>query len=167
MEGDEPSAKRKKHMSGKEIIEKLESNENDVKKAVAEIIEELCPFDVDDQDALQIEDRLERLDRVNKLLEKKVYKLRKDVKERKYRHKPESLEETMISSSQYSIFDSQELGEAVEDIENEVIDMGDGSGSGSRSIFQIQISIQIHTEGGIFVATVHVCNYYYYYFFFV
>ena len=34
MEDDEPCAKRKKQMSGKEIIEKLESNENDVKKAV-------------------------------------------------------------------------------------------------------------------------------------
>ena len=52
MEDDEPCAKRKKQMSGREIIEKLESNENDVKKAVREMVEELCPFDVNDEDAL-------------------------------------------------------------------------------------------------------------------
>ena len=39
MEEDEPCAKRKKQLSGREIIEKLESNENDVKKAVAEMVE--------------------------------------------------------------------------------------------------------------------------------
>ena len=39
MEDDEPCAKRKKQMSGREIIEKLESNENDVKKAVGEVEE--------------------------------------------------------------------------------------------------------------------------------
>ena len=88
MEEGEPSAKRKKKLSGREIIAKLDSNEKDVKKAVAEIIDELCPFDVNDEDALQIEDRVERLERVAKLLEIKVYKLRKGVKEGKFRHKP-------------------------------------------------------------------------------
>ena len=48
MEEGEPSAKRKKKLNGREIIAKLDSNEKDVKKAVAEIID----------DALQIEDRV-------------------------------------------------------------------------------------------------------------
>ena len=133
MEEGEPSAKRKKKLSGREIIAKLDSNEKDVKKAVAEIIDELCPFDVNDEDALQIEDRVQRLERVTKLLEKKVYKLRKEVKEKKFRHKPECLDEAMISCSQHSIFDSQEVGDAVREIEAEVMEKGDGvKGSGKR-----------------------------------
>ena len=126
MEEDEPSAKRKKQMSRREVIAKLDSNLDDVKKAVGEIIEELSPFDVDDEDAMKIEDRVERLARVSKLFEKRVYKLRQDVKENKFRHKPERLEETMISCSQFSIFDSQEVIEAVQEIEDEVMEKGDG-----------------------------------------
>ena len=53
-----------------------------------EIVEELCPFDVGDEVALNMEDRVERLERVTKLLEMKVYKLKKAVKQRKYRHTP-------------------------------------------------------------------------------
>ena len=34
MEEEQPIAKRKKCMTGKEVIERLESNENDVKRAV-------------------------------------------------------------------------------------------------------------------------------------
>ena len=124
-EEEQPIAKRKKCMTGKEVIERLESNENDVKRAVGEIVEELCPFDVGDEVALNIEDRVERLERVTKLLENKVYKLKKAVKQRKYRHNPEGLEEPMISCSQYSIFDSQEVSEAVQEIEDEVMVMGD------------------------------------------
>ena len=100
-------APRKKQMTGNEILSKLKYNENSVKKAVEEILEELCPFDVNDEEALKIEDRVSRLDRVNSLLQKKVYKLRQQIKERKFRHNPELLEEMMISSSQYSIFDPQ------------------------------------------------------------
>ena len=83
MEEEEPSAKRKKQLTGKEIIDRLESHENDVKRAVAKILEELCPFDINDEDALKIEDRVERLQRVSKSFEAKVYKLRKEVKQKK------------------------------------------------------------------------------------
>ena len=84
-EEEQPIAKRKKCMTGKEVIERLESNENDVKRAVGEIVEELCPFDVGDEVALNMEDRVER---VTKLLEMKVHKLKKALKQRKYRHTP-------------------------------------------------------------------------------
>lgn len=136
MEDDEPCAKRKKQMSGREIIEKLESNENDVKKAVGEMVEELCPFDVNDEDALKIEDRTERLEKVTKVLMARVYKLRKEVKERKFKHKSECLEEPMISCSQYSIFDSQEVSEAVQEIEDEVMERAESlkeKGNGERA----------------------------------
>ena len=38
MEEGEPSAKRKKKLSGREIIAKLDSNEKDVKKADADAL---------------------------------------------------------------------------------------------------------------------------------
>ena len=135
MEEEEPCAKRKKQLSGREIIEKLASNENDVKKVVGEMVEDLCPFDVNDEDALKIEDRAERLERVTKVLMAKVYRLRKEVKERKFKHKPELLEEPMITCSQHSIFDSQEVSDAVKEIEEEVMEREDSlkeKGSGER-----------------------------------
>ena len=135
MEEDEPCAKRKKQLSGREIIDKLNSNENDVKKVVGEMLEDLCPFDVNDEDALQIEDRVERLEKVGKLLMARVYKLRKEVKEKKFKHKPDFLEEPMITCSQYSIFDSQEVNDAVKEIE-EVMERADSlkvKGSGERA----------------------------------
>ena len=135
MEEDEPCAKRKKQLSGREIIDKLNSNENDVKKVVEEMLEDLCPFDVNDEDALQIEDRVERLEKVGKLLMARVYKLRKEVREKKFKHKPDFLEEPMITCSQYSIFDSQEVNDAVKEIE-EVMERADSlkvKGSGERA----------------------------------
>ena len=56
-------AKRKKELTGNEILEKLEENESDVSKAVRDMLEELCPFDINDDEVLKIEDRLERVDK--------------------------------------------------------------------------------------------------------
>ena len=78
-------------------------------KAVEEMMEELCPFDINDEDALKIEGRVERYQKTKHLLEIKLWKLKKQIKERKFRHKPELLEEKFVSSSQYSILDSQEV----------------------------------------------------------
>ena len=109
-EEDESSSipKRKKYFTRSEILTKLKSNESDVQRVVSEMIEELCPFDVNDEDALAIEDRLERLEKVSRNLQTKVYKLKLKLKDRKFRYKPEFLEETEVSSSQYSLFESQE-----------------------------------------------------------
>ena len=109
-EEDEYSSipKGKKCFTRSEILTKLKSNESDVQRVVSEMIEELCPFDVNDEDALAIEDRLERLEKVSRNLQTKVYKLKSKLKDRKFRHKPEFLEETEVSSSQYSLFESQE-----------------------------------------------------------
>ena len=113
-----PKPKRKKELTGNEIIGKLKANDNDVSKAVQEVIEELCPFDITDEEALKIEGRVERLQKTNRLLEMKLWKVKQQIKERKFRHKPEVLDEKFVSSSQYSIFDSQE----------EEIDQGEESG---------------------------------------
>ena len=110
-ENDSPKAKRKKEVTGREILAKLKQNENDVNKVVREMIEELCPFDINDEEALGIEDRLERFDKVANLLKKKVWKLQQKVKQRKFKHKPELLDEKVVSSSQYSLLDLQEGGD--------------------------------------------------------
>ena len=101
--------KRKKELTGNEILEKLEENESDVSKAVRDMLEELCPFDINDDEVLKIEDRLERVDKVTKKLQARVGKLQKQMKERKFRHKPEMLDEKFVSCSQYSVLDSQGL----------------------------------------------------------
>ena len=103
-----PEAKRKKYFTKREIADKLKGNENDVKKVVDEMIEELCPFDVNDNDALIIEDRIERLEKVSRTLQLKVHKLKSKIKDRKFRHNPEILDENEVTSSQHSLFASQE-----------------------------------------------------------
>ena len=52
---DAPKAKRKKELTRNEILSKLKANEEDVSKAVGELMEELCPFDINDEEALKIE----------------------------------------------------------------------------------------------------------------
>ena len=74
-----PETKRKKYFTRNEIISKLTANENDVKKVVSEIVEELSPFDIKDEDAMLFEDRLDRLEKVSKNLISKVYKLKNKV----------------------------------------------------------------------------------------
>ena len=105
-EEDESSSipKRKKYFTRSEILTKLKSNESDVHRVVSEMIEELCPFDVNDEDALAIEDRLERLEKVSRNLQTKVYKLKLKLKDRKFRFKPENLGETEVFSFQNSLF---------------------------------------------------------------
>ena len=113
-----PKAKRKKEMTRKEVMEKLKQNENDISKAVQGLLEELCPFDVNDEEALKIEGRLERLQKASHIFECKMGRLKKQIKERKFRHNPELLDEKIISSSQFSLLDSQET-QIVVDAEDE------------------------------------------------
>ena len=84
-----PKAKRKKEMTRKEVMEKLKQNENDISKAVQGLLEEMCPFDVNDEEALKIEGRLERLQKASHIFEWKLWHLKKQIKERKFRHNPE------------------------------------------------------------------------------
>ena len=116
MEEDAPGGKRKKAVTGHEVLAMLKAHENDVAKVANEMLEELCPFDLNDQDALLIEDRIERVARVSNLLQKRVRRLTKKVKESKFRHNPEGLDEKVVSCSQYSLLQSQE-GEGEGEIE--------------------------------------------------
>ena len=88
---DPPTAKTRREFTKSEALEKLEKNEDVVKKVVEEMIEELTPFNMSDSDALLLEDRLERLENISKALSSKVYRLQKDFKARKFRRDPDLL----------------------------------------------------------------------------
>ena len=102
-----PEAKRKKQFNKNEVLTKLEENENDVKRAVKEMVMELSPFDITDENVALFEDRLDKIEQVSKSFTAKVYKLKNDVKARKFRKKPELLEEVMLSCSQHSVLQSE------------------------------------------------------------
>ena len=106
-----PEAKRKKSYSRREILEKLEECENDVKRAVGEIVADISPNDMSDINMDDFEIKVEKLEQVSKNLATKVYKLKKSVQLRKFRHNPEFLEEKFFSSSQYSILQSEDSEE--------------------------------------------------------
>ena len=105
---EEPEAKRKKVISKQEALDILEKCENSFSKAGNEMISDLCPFDISDEEETAVENRLERLEKVAHSLKSKIFRLKQDVKKRKYKRNSEALDEDFISCSQYSILQSQE-----------------------------------------------------------
>ena len=75
----------------------LKENGDIVSKVVQDCIAELTPFDMNDEEEVKMEDRLDRLEIVSKNLSATVYRLKKDNKERKFRKKTNLLEEIAIS----------------------------------------------------------------------
>ena len=104
METDEPDVKRRKSFSKREIVQKLEEFGNNVQRAANEIVSDLTPFDVTDPNLEDHEEKLEKIESVAKSLAAKMYKLRNDLKSRKYRRNPDLLDEKVISCSQHSNF---------------------------------------------------------------
>ena len=101
VEGLAPTRKRK--FTKGEVLELLKERGNDLEKVVEEICEELVPFDVNDDEERLVRDRLERMERAAITLEKKIRHLQKAHKERKFRHHPEKLEETVVSCMERNI----------------------------------------------------------------
>ena len=62
------------------------------------MVSDLTPFD---ENVIDYEVRIEKLTAVNNSLQKKIYRLKKDVKDRNFKHKPDLLDEDMISCSQF------------------------------------------------------------------
>ena len=60
-ENPSPEAKRKKVFSRIEIEKRLKENDQKVKDVAEDIVKEMCPFDLNDEDTVMMEDRLERL----------------------------------------------------------------------------------------------------------
>ena len=112
----EPEAKRRKAFTKRETLDKLKECEDNVNKVVEVMVSDLSPFDVTDENVTGLEERIDRLGKVTASLTKKVYRLRQEVKAKKYRWKSEQLEENVITCSQFSVLeseeDSQELSES-------------------------------------------------------
>ena len=88
-----------------------------MQEVVRDICEELTPFDMNDEESLILENRLERLEVVSKAFSAKVYRLQKEFKQRKYRKHPEKLEEKYISCSQGSILQTDDSENLLDDFQ--------------------------------------------------
>ena len=119
-EGD--VAVRKKNFKKSEILERLKKHDNKVKEVASECALELCDFDITDEEAMQVEDRVNRLSETIGKLAQKVYKIKNEFKDKQKMNsntRKRKMEEVGISSSQYSIFDSEPMS----DIENALSDV--------------------------------------------
>ena len=111
-EGNEPEAKRRKSFSKRETLQKLEELGDNVQKAASEMVSDLSPFDVNDTNVEAYEEKIEKLDKISKSLAAKIYRLKDDVKKtKKFRKTPEVLDEDVISCSQFSVLQSQDVEE--------------------------------------------------------
>ena len=83
----------------------------------------MCHFDVTNEKAMMVEDRVERLQKQTNNIGRKLRKIQADFKARKFRHKPAMLEEKGISSSQSSLFqsdDSEPLQDEQQDMQGQL-----------------------------------------------
>ena len=106
--GDGPEAKRRKAFTKRETLQKLDELGDNVSKAVREMVSDLSPFDIDDENVTAYEERVNKLDKVASSLTSKIYRLKNDVKAKKLRRNPDLLDENIISCSQHSVLQSQE-----------------------------------------------------------
>ena len=83
---------------------------------IGAMVSDLSPFEVTDENVTDYEVRLEKLAAVNISLQNKIYRLKKDVKDRKFKHKPDLLDEDMISCSQFSVLQSSQEEEEEEQL---------------------------------------------------
>ena len=78
------------------------------------MVSDLTPFDMSDEDVLVCEDKVEGLERVRTALERRIYRLKEEVKARKFKHKPQLLDENLFSCSQFSVLQSSQESSAEE-----------------------------------------------------
>ena len=71
-------------------------------KVVEEIVSDLTPFDVNDESVTAFEDRIERLEKVSISLQNKVYRLKNEVKAKKYKKK------SRVTSGFYPLLQSED-----------------------------------------------------------
>jgi hypothetical protein len=93
--------KRKKYFTKGEVIDEIKGGKN-VKDIVTEICETLCPHATEDLDEID----LDKLEEVSKAFTAKIYRIQRDLKEKKYRRRQEQLEDKYMSCSQGSILQS-------------------------------------------------------------
>ena len=121
--GDGPEAKRRKAFTKRETLQKLEELGNNVSLAVSEMVSDLSPFDVNDENVGAFEERIDKLDKVASSLTRKIYRLKEEVKAKKYRRKDHLLDENLFSCSQHSVLQSsQEESDNLSEVISQPID---------------------------------------------
>ena len=78
------------------------------------MVSDLTPFDMSDEEVTLCEDRVERLEKVSSALYRRIYRLKEEVKVKKFRHKPQLLDENLLSCSQFSVLQSSQESSAEE-----------------------------------------------------
>ena len=116
------ASKRKKYISGRELKDLLIEKNHKISEVCRDITRTLYPFEIDEDETGEIEEKLERLDTVARKLTATVSRFSRDLKAKKFKKHPEILEETAISSSQYSIFQSQSQSQGISDESIEIDD---------------------------------------------
>ena len=123
--GDGPEAKRRKSFTKRETLQKLDELGNNVSMAVSEMVSDLSPFDVNDENVNAFEDRIDKLDQVASSLTRKIYRLKEEVKAKKYRRKDHLLDENLFSCSQHSVLQSsQEESDNLSEVISQPMDSG-------------------------------------------
>ena len=74
-EEEGPESKRRKCYIMNELLELLKENCDDVQNAVKNIVTDLRPFDITDENVKDLEEKVEKLEKVSMSLTNKVYKL--------------------------------------------------------------------------------------------
>jgi DNA repair ATPase RecN len=86
-----------------------------ISEVCRDITRTLCPFEIEEDETGEIEEKLEKLDTVARKLTATVSRFSRDLKAKKFKKHPKILEETAISSSQFSIFQSKSQSQGVGD----------------------------------------------------
>ena len=135
MEAEEgPEAKRRKGFTKNEALEKLKESGDNVNNAVKQIVSELTPFDLNDENIEDFEVRIQKLEEVSDSLKKKVYRLKTEVKAKKFKHHPEYLEETFGSCSQYSVLQSEDSESLCDNFSQQSLEPAEPTGYKKRPL---------------------------------
>ncbi len=96
---------RKRKLSRIEALSKLQEHKYYFSEVAEEICQDLLPQDsaYDEETSFEVEN----LSKTVKTIAARLKTLHEQYKKRQFRHCPEKLDETFVSASQYSIFDSQ------------------------------------------------------------
>ena len=96
------------------------------------MVSDLTPFDITDENLTDYEQRVEKLATVSSSLQNKIYRLKKDVKDRKFKHNPDLLDEDVISCSQFSVLQSSQEEEEEQQLSQQSITADSGRPSTYR-----------------------------------
>ena len=100
------------------------------------MVSDLTLFDITDENLTDYEQRVEKLATVSSSLQNKIYRLKKDVKDRKFKHNPDLLDEDVISCSQFSVLQSSQEEEEEQQLSQQLSQQSITADSGRPSTYR-------------------------------